>query len=110
MTVRTSVMAAACLVLTASTAAAQTLDCASEAAALGKEESDLPRLAVASRADKPPYCITLETIMAFAGSLKAHVAHCRDSSYAASAAEWEKTRLDYARLFARARCKRTLLR
>ena len=45
-------------------------DCASEAAALDKEQSDLPRLEFARPADRPPYCITLETLMAFAVRVK----------------------------------------
>ena len=34
-------------------------------------------------ADRPPYCITLETLMAFAARVKAHVAHCPNSDYVA---------------------------
>jgi hypothetical protein len=83
-------------------------DCASEAAALTRDQSELPRLEVASPADRPPYCITLETIMAFAGRVKAHVAHCPDSDYAGAVGEWDKTRIDYSKLFSRHRCKRTL--
>ena len=45
-------------------------DCAAEAAMLAKEQSELPRLEVASPADRPPYCITLETVMAFAGRVR----------------------------------------
>ena len=71
------------------------------------DESELPRLEVATPADRPIICITLETIIAFAGRLKAHVAHCPASSYAQSASEWDKTRVDYAARFARNRCKRT---
>ena len=83
-------------------------DCASEAAALDKEQSDLPRLEFATPADRPPYCITLETLMAFAARVKAHVAHCPNSDYVAQAAEWEKKRADYGKLFSQYRCKRTL--
>ena len=64
-----------------------------------KDEAELPRLEVASPKDRPPYCITLETIIAFAGRLKAHVAHCPSSSYAAAVADWEKMRADYTKLF-----------
>ena len=53
--------------------AAVAADCASEAAVLVKEQAELPRLDVVSSADRPPYCITLETIIAFAGRVKAHV-------------------------------------
>jgi hypothetical protein len=83
-------------------------DCAAEAAVLSKDQSELPRLEVASPADRPPYCITLETIMAFAGRIKAHVAHCPNSDYAAAITEWDKTRSDYSKLFNQHRCKRTL--
>ena len=84
-------------------------DCATAAAALTQVESELPRLEVVTPADRPPYCITLETIMAFAGRLKAHVAQCPGSSHAPSAADWTKMRADYAKLFTQNRCKRTLL-
>ena len=83
-------------------------DCTSEAAALTRAQSELPRLDVASPQDRPPYCITLETIMGFAGRVKAHVAHCPSSDYATALAEWDKTRADYSRLFSQRRCKRTL--
>ena len=59
------------LAMTWAAAAAPAVDCAAEAAALIREESELPRLEVASPADRPPYCFTLETIMAFAGRVKA---------------------------------------
>jgi hypothetical protein len=84
-------------------------DCAAEVAALTRAESELPLIEVVSPADRPPYCITLETIMAFAGRLKTHVAQCPASSYAATAADWAKTRADYAKLFTQTKCKRTLL-
>ena len=82
-------------------------DCTVEETTLMKDESELPRLEVASPADRPITCITLETIIAFAGRLKAHVAHCPASSYAQAASEWEKTRVDYAARFIQNRCKRT---
>jgi hypothetical protein len=91
--------------LTGSAAAAA--DCTAEETALMKDESELPRLEVASPADRPITCITLETIIAFAGRLKGHVAHCPASSYAQTAADWEKTRVDYAARFTLNRCKRT---
>jgi hypothetical protein len=87
--------------------AAAAADCTVEETALMKDESELPRLEVASPADRPTTCITLETIIAFAGRLKTHVAHCPASSYAQSAAEWEKTRIEYAARFIQNRCKRT---
>jgi hypothetical protein len=82
-------------------------DCRGEEAALSKDELDLPRLEVASPADRPITCITLETIIAFAGRLKAHLAHCPASNYAQSAGGWESTRIDYAKRFIENRCKRT---
>ena len=65
-----------------SAGAAPASDCTAEAATLNRDESDLPRLELASPVDRPPYCITLETIMAFAGRVKAHVAHCPNSDFA----------------------------
>ena len=91
--------------LTGSAAAA--VDCKAEEATLMKDESELPRLEVASPADRPITCITLETIIAFAGRLKGHVAHCPASSYTATAPDWEKTRVDYGARFVQNRCKRT---
>ena len=87
--------------------AAPAPDCKSEEAALAKDEADLPRLEVASPADRPITCITLETIIAFAGRLKVHVAHCPASSYFQSAGDWEMTRIDYVKRFADNKCKRT---
>jgi hypothetical protein len=94
------------LVISCWTAAAPAADCAVEAVVLAKEQSELPRLDVASPADRPPYCITLATLVAFARRVKAHVAHCPSSDYAAALANWDKTRIDYAKLFSRYRCKR----
>jgi hypothetical protein len=93
---------------TAFTAGAAAADCSTEAHALAKVRSELPRLEVASPADRPITCITLETIITFAGRLKTHLAHCPDSPFTANAAEWEKTRADYAKRFTRNRCRRTL--
>jgi hypothetical protein len=87
--------------------AAAAADCKTEEAALMKDETELPRLEVASPADRPITCITLETNIAFAGRLKAHVAHCPASSYVPTASEWEKTRIDYAARFIQNRCKRS---
>jgi hypothetical protein len=95
------------LVCLVSAAAAPAIDCATEAAVLARDQSELPRLEVASPADRPPYCITIETLMAFAGRVKGHVARCPRSDYAAAVAEWDKMRTDYAKLFGRYRCKRT---
>src|SRR6516165_9510889 len=90
------------------TACAPAVDCGTEASTLSKQQSELPRLDVASPADRPPYCITLETVMAFALRVKAHVAHCPGSDYAAAVADWIKTQADYSKLFRRHRCKRTM--
>ena len=91
----------------AGSAAGAAMDCKAEEAVLMKDESELPRLEVASPADRPITCITLETIIAFAGRLKTHVAHCPASGYAPTAADWEKTRVDHAARFIQNRCKRT---
>jgi hypothetical protein len=83
-------------------------DCTQEAAALSREQSDLPRLDIASPKDRPPYCITLETLMAFSARAKTHIAQCPGSDYATAAAEWLKSQPDYPKLFRQYRCKRTL--
>jgi hypothetical protein len=88
--------------------AAATADCTTVAATLTRDQSLLPRLDVATPADRPPYCITLETIMLFAGRVKAHVAQCPNSDLAADVGKWDKTRTDYSRLFSQYRCRRTL--
>jgi hypothetical protein len=85
--------------------AAPARDCTT---ALSKDQSDLPKLGIASPKDRPPYCITLETLMAFAGRVKAHIAHCPNSDFAAGAADWAKTQADYSKLFSQHRCKRTM--
>ena len=83
-------------------------NCAAEAATLSKDESELPRLDVASPEDRPPYCITLETLMAFAGRLKTHVGRCPASNFAGGIAEWDKMRADYSKRFVQTKCKRTI--
>jgi hypothetical protein len=83
-------------------------DCTLEAAALRKEQADLPRLEFASPKDRPPYCITLETLIAFAGRAKEHIAQCPNSDYAGAAAAWLKAQPNYRKLFTQNRCKRTL--
>src|SRR4051812_30779453 len=100
----------ALLVIASITAAgaAPAADCASEAAALQKDEADLPKLEFARPADRPPYCITLETNVTFALRVKAHVARCPQSDYAGTLAAWEKRRADYGKLFSQYRCKRTM--
>ncbi len=96
------------LALTQFAAMAQAADCAAEAATLGRDQSDLPKLEFATPADRPPYCITLETLIAFAARVKAHVAACPNSDYARQAAEWEKSRMTQSQLFSRYRCRRTM--
>ena len=83
------------------------IDCSTEAAALIREQAELPRLDVASPADRPPYCITLETIMAFASRVKAHAARCPQSDHIPTVVEWDNRRTAYSRLFSQYRCKRT---
>ena len=107
MIVRTGACLTGLLVCLVSAAAAPAIDCATEAAVLARDQSELSRLEVASRADRPPYCITIETLMAFAGRVKAHVARCPNSGYAEAVSEWDKPQTDYAKLFGRHRCKRT---
>jgi hypothetical protein len=83
-------------------------DCAAQAAALQRDQSDLPRIEFTTPADRPPYCITLETLIAFAARVKAHVSACPNSEYVQQVLEWEKSRATYTRLFSRYRCRRTL--
>jgi len=88
--------------------AAAAADCAADAAALKRDQADLPRIEFTTPADRPPYCITLETLIAFAVRVKAHAAACPSSDYVQQVAEWEKTRTTYSQLFNRYRCRRTL--
>jgi hypothetical protein len=104
----TALVVLSCSAAAPSAGAAPAANCSTEAAALTRDQSELPRLEVASPEDRPPYCITLETIMLFAGRVKAHVAHCPNSDYAQAVTEWDKTRTDYSKLFSQYRCKRTL--
>jgi hypothetical protein len=97
----------ALLLFTGSAGAAPAIDCPTEAAALTREQAELPRLDVASPADRPPYCITLETIMAFASRVKAHAARCPQSDHIPTVVEWDNRRTEYSRLFGQYRCKRT---
>jgi hypothetical protein len=92
--------------LTAAEAAPAT--CTAEAATLERVEADLPKMEVTSPDDRPVLCITIETLMAFANRLKAHVAHCPNSNYAAAAVEWEKNRQDFVKQFTQHKCRRTL--
>jgi hypothetical protein len=105
-----ALLAGAVLLVTAafSTHAAPTSDCTQEAAALSGEEAELPRLEIASPRDRPPYCITLETLIGFAGRVKAHLAQCPNSDYATPGTGWLKAHTNYQKLFTQHRCKRTL--
>lgn len=96
------------LALTPLAGMAGAADCAAEAAALGRDQADLPRLEFAIPADRPPYCITLETLMAFAARVKAHVATCPNSDFTTQVADLEKSRAAYSKLFSRYRCRRTM--
>src|SRR5262245_59453745 len=87
---------------------ANAADCASVAAALASEQAGLPQLDVVSPHDRPPYCIPLGAVMAFAGRVQAHVAKCPPSESAQAATGWDQTRVDYAKLFSRYRCRRAL--
>jgi hypothetical protein len=40
--------------------------------------------------------------------VKAHVAHCPSSDFAAAATDWGKMQTDYSKLFSQHRCKRAL--
>jgi hypothetical protein len=104
----TACLAALAFLFSQSGRAAQGVDCGTEAKILNQAQSELPRIDVTSPADRPPYCITLETLMAFAGRVKAHVARCPSSEFAARMAEWSKTQTGYSKLFTQHRCKRTL--
>jgi hypothetical protein len=88
--------------------AAPARDCTTEAKILSRDQSELPKLEFAAPQDRPPYCITLETNIAFAGRVKAHVAHCPSSDFAAAAANWAKMQTDYSKLFSQRKCKRAL--
>ncbi len=92
----------------AATDAGAVLDCALEAAALTKDEAELPRLEVAPPADRQITCITLETVIDFAKRVKTHFARCPQSVYSGDEATWETRRADYAKRFIYKRCRRTL--
>jgi hypothetical protein len=83
------------------------IDCPTEEAALVKDESELPRLEVASPADRPIICITIETIIAFADRLAGHVAHCPNSVHAPVGVHWKQVRADLSKRFKTRRCRRT---
>jgi hypothetical protein len=83
-------------------------ECEVEAAAMAKNEAELPKLEVASPADRPITCITLETVIVFVGRLKIHVANCPTSSFSATVRDWDKLRSNYSKRFAQIRCKKTL--
>jgi hypothetical protein len=93
---------------TAASAQPASANCETEVVTLERQAADLPRIEVASPTDRPVLCITIETLMAFAGRLKIHVAQCPNSSFAAAATDWEKARVDFSRQFTQNRCRRTL--
>jgi hypothetical protein len=83
-------------------------NCAQEAAAIRKAESQLPRLEVAPPEDKQIVCITLETNVLFARRLVAHVAQCPRSPLAGSADTWQRAGAQYSSRFAHRGCKPTI--
>ena len=69
MTIRpTACLAALAFLFSQSGRAAPGVDCGTEAKILNQAQSELPRIDVTSPVDRPPYCITLETLMAFEGA------------------------------------------
>ena len=78
-----------------------------QAAMLSRAEAELPRVEVTSPSDRPPYCITLQTVIAFVARLKAHTLKCPLSNHAGSLAHWERTQADYTKLFNQYRCRPT---
>ena len=97
----------ALLLFTGSAGAAPAIHSPTQAAAHTTEQAEQPRQDVAYPADPPPYCITLETIMAFASRVKAHAARCPQSDHIPTVVEWDNRRTQYSRLFGQYRCKRT---
>jgi hypothetical protein len=95
------------LVISCWNAGAPAADCAAEAAMLAREQSELPRLEVASPADPSAVLHHAGDGDRLRGRIRMHVARCRRSDFAAAAADWSRTRNDYAKLFGRYRCKRT---
>jgi hypothetical protein len=89
-------------------ARAQPADCAREAAAIRKAETELPRLDVAPPDDKQIVCITLETNVLFAQRIAAHVAQCPRSPLSRNADSWQRTGTQYSALFDERRCKRAI--
>jgi hypothetical protein len=87
---------------------ASAADCSAQAETLQREKMELPRLEVATPADRPPDCITLETVIAFVIRLRLQVIACPHSTHADSVAEWGRTRSKYSKLFNQYRCRRTL--
>jgi hypothetical protein len=109
----TAIALAGCLIAAAVAAAsgpalAQPDACARDAAAIGRAESQLPRLDVAPPDDKQIICITLETNMLFARRLTAHLAHCPRSPLARKADAWQRTGAQYASHFSHRGCKPTI--
>lgn len=91
--------------MAASPAPAQGADCAREAAAIGRAETQLPRLEVAPPNDQQIVCITLETNLLFARRLATHLKHCPRSPLTRLGESWGRTDSDYASQFRERRCK-----
>jgi hypothetical protein len=98
------------LLLTAAAgpAAAQSTDCATEAARIQRAQSELPRLEVAPPGDRQIVCITLETNLLFAKRIAAHLAKCPRSPLAKSGSSWAKTGRDYQAQFSRRSCQQAI--
>ena len=95
--------------ISAAPALAQSDACAREATAIGRAESQLPRLEVAPPDDKQIVCITLETNVMFARRLSAHLAQCPRSPHARKAEAWQRIGWQYSEHFSNRRCKPTIL-
>jgi hypothetical protein len=80
-------------------------NCAREAAAIRRAESQLPKLEVAPPGDQQIVCITLETNMLFARRLAAHLKQCPRSPLARVGDAWQRTGSDYTAQFTDRRCK-----
>jgi hypothetical protein len=79
--------------------------CVSEAASIGKAQTQLPRLDVAPPQDQQIVCITLETNVLFARRLAAHLKQCPRSPLARQGDAWQRTERDYLAQFSDRRCK-----
>jgi hypothetical protein len=83
-------------------------DCAVEAGALARSESELPRLDLTPPIHHQLVCITLETLVDFARRIDRHLGHCPSSDYAERAATWVQAHRTYAAKFRQYRCRRSL--